>query len=151
LFRRFYFGNNRGCETKFFKLSFSPFFVAVVYVLRIYFGIMDSQPTPQSILQDIAQIQQLERGTVSIIRQGPQGPYHNHQCYEKGRNVSRYVPLEQVADLKAAIDGYHQVQEMMAQYVQLMVDKTRAEREAGAKKKFPRGKSSSRRIGKSKG
>jgi hypothetical protein len=112
---------------------------------------MNSKPTPQSILHDIAQIQQLDRGTVSIIRQGPQGPYHNHQCYENGRNVSRYVPLEQVADLKAAIDGYHQVQEMMAQYVQLMVDKTRAGREAGAKKKSPRPKSSSRRIRKSSG
>jgi len=53
---------------------------------------MDSKPTPQSLLQDIAQIQSLDRGTVSVLRQGPQGPYYNHQCYEKGRNVSRYVP-----------------------------------------------------------
>ena len=112
---------------------------------------MNSQPTPQSILHDIAQIQRLDRGTVSIIRQGPQGPYHNHQCYENGRNVSRYVPPEQVAELKAAIDGYHQVQEMMAQYVQLMVDKTRAEREAGAKKKAPRPKSSSPKTKRSSG
>jgi ketol-acid reductoisomerase len=112
---------------------------------------MNSKPTPQSILHDIAQIQQLDRGTVSIIRQGPQGPYHNHQCYENGRNVSRYVPPEQVADLKAALDGYHQVQEMMAQYVQLMVDKTRAERAAGFKKKRRPPKSSSPKIRKSSG
>jgi hypothetical protein len=112
---------------------------------------MSNKPTPQSILHDIAQIQQLDRGTVSIIRQGPQGPYHNHQCYEHGRNVSRYVPPEQVSDLKAAIDGYHQVQEMMAQYVQLMVAKTRAEREAGFKKKKPHPKSSSPGIRKSSG
>jgi hypothetical protein len=112
---------------------------------------MNTKPTPQSILQDIARIQQLERGTVSVIRQGPQGPYHNHQCYENGRNVSRYVPPEQVAGLKSAIDGYHQVQQMMAQYVQLMVDQTRAGREAGFKKKHPRPKSSSPRIRKSSG
>jgi hypothetical protein len=112
---------------------------------------MNGKPTPQSILHDIAQIQQLDRGTVSIIRQGPQGPYHNHQCYERGRNVSRYVPPEQVSDLKAAIAGYHQVQEMMAQYVQLMVDKTRAERESGFKKKRPHPKSSWPRIRKSNG
>jgi hypothetical protein len=98
---------------------------------------MNQKTTPQSILQDIAKIQQLERGTASIIRQGPEGPYHNHQCYEHGRNVSRYVPPEQVADLKAAIDGYHQVQALMAQYVQIMVDQTRAERAAGFKKKDP--------------
>jgi hypothetical protein len=112
---------------------------------------MSNKPTPESILQDIARIKSLERGTVSVIRQGPQGPYHNHQCYEGGRNVSRYVPPEQVADLREAIDGFHQVQEMMAQYVQIMVDKTRAEREAGSKKKTPRRKSSSPRTRRSGG
>jgi uncharacterized protein DUF6788 len=103
---------------------------------------MNLKFTPQSLLNDIAQIQHLERGTVSVLRQGPQGPYYNHQCYENGRNVSRYVPPEQVPDLKAAIDGYRQVQELMAQYVQLMVEKTRAERAVGAKKKTRRHNSS---------
>jgi len=110
---------------------------------------MNAKLTPQSLLQKISQIQHLDRGTVSVLRQGPQGPYYNHQCYENGRNVSRYVPQEQVPDLKAAIDGYHRVQKLMAQYVQLLVEKTRAEREAGAKKKTPCCKSSWPRIRKS--
>jgi hypothetical protein len=95
---------------------------------------MEPKLTPELLLQQIAQIHHMDRGTVSILRQGPQGPYYNHQCYENGRNVSRYVPPEQVPELKAAIDSYHQVQELMAQYVQLMVERTRAERAAGAKK-----------------
>jgi len=103
---------------------------------------MNPKPTPQSLLENIGQIQHLERGTVSVLRQGPQGPYYNHQCYENGRNVSRYVPPEQVTDIQAAIDGYRQVQELMAQYVQLMVEKTRAQRAAGVKKKIPRHNSS---------
>jgi hypothetical protein len=111
---------------------------------------MNSNPTPQSLLQDIAQIQSLDRGTVSVIGQGPQGPYYNHQCYENGRNVSRYVPPDQVPDLKAAINGYHRVQELMDQYVQLLVDRTRAERAAGAKKKTPRHNSSWPKSRKSK-
>lgn len=110
---------------------------------------MNPKPTPQSLLQEIAQIQHLDRGTVSVLRQGPQGPYYNHQCYENGRNVSRYVPPEQVPELKAAIHGYHRVQELMAQYVQLLVEQTRAEREAGAKKKTSRPKSSWPRTRKS--
>ena len=110
---------------------------------------MNTKPAPQSLLKEIAQIQRLDRGTVSVLRQGPQGPYYNHQCYENGRNVSRYVPPEQVPDLQAAIAGHHRVQELMAQYVQLMVDKTRAEREEGAKKKSPRPKSSWPRTRKS--
>ncbi len=98
---------------------------------------MPAKPTPESILHDISQIQCMDRGTVSIIREGPSGPYYNHQCYEEGRNVSRYVPGEQVADLKEAIEGHHRFQQLMEQYVHLMVERTRAERLAGLKKKDP--------------
>lgn len=121
-------------------------------MLYTYTSGMESKLTPESVLQKIAQIQHLDRGAVSVIRQGPQGPYYNHQCYENGRNVSRYVPPEQVPELKAAIDSYHQVQELMAQYVQLMVEQTRAERAAGAKKNNPsRRESSWPRTRKSRG
>src|SRR5438128_9712348 len=99
---------------------------------------MNTKPTPQSVLHDIAQIQRLERGTLSVIRQGPQGPYYNHQCHEAGRNVSRYVPLEQVSQLQEAIASYHRFQQLVQQYVQLLVEKTRAERAAGLKKKTQR-------------
>jgi hypothetical protein len=99
---------------------------------------MNTTPTAQSILNDLGQIQRLDRGTLSVIRQGPQGPYYNHQCYENGRNVSRYVPGEQVAELQRAIEAYHRFQQLVEQYVQLMVEKTRAERAAGFKKKTPR-------------
>jgi len=96
---------------------------------------MNAKPTPQSILQQIAHLQRLDRGTLSILRQGPEGPYYNHQCYENGRNVSRYVTREQVAELQAALAAYRQFQQLVEQYVQLLVEKTRAERAAGSKKK----------------
>ena len=109
----------------------------MVYVFSIYYVPMKPNPTPESLLQAIAQIQRMDRGTVSVIREGPSGPYHNHQCYEAGHNVSRYVPSEQVAELKEAIAEHHRFQQLTGQYVQLMVDKTRAERLAGVKKKSP--------------
>ena len=96
---------------------------------------MKPQVTPESILRDLAQIQCLDRGTVSVIRQGPSGPYYNHQCYENGRNVTRYVPAQQVEELKAAIADYHRFQQMVQQYVELLVQKTRAQRQAGSKKR----------------
>ena len=98
---------------------------------------MTTKSTPESILQDIAQIQRMDRGSVSVIRQGPEGAYYNHQCYEGGRNVSRYVPGEQVADLKAAIEGYRRFEQLTEHYAELVVEKTRAERQAGSKKKTP--------------
>ena len=96
-----------------------------------------SAPTPESILEDIAQLRRLDRGSVSVIRHGPDGPYYNHQCYENGRNVSRYVPGDQVADLKEAIENHRRFQQLVEQYVQLMVERTRAERQTGSKKKTP--------------
>jgi hypothetical protein len=110
---------------------------------------MNSTPTPESILQALAQIQGMERGTLSVMGQGPNGPYYNHQCYENGRNVSRYVPSDQVADLQAALEGYRRFQELMTQYVQAVVERTRAERAAGSKKKSRRPNSSSPRTRKS--
>ena len=98
---------------------------------------MNTKPSPESLLQDIAQIQRIDRGSVSVIRQGPDGAYYNHQCYENGRNVSRYVPGEQVDNLKEAIEGYRRFQQLVEQYVELMVEKSRAERQAGSKKKTP--------------
>src|SRR2546430_10562280 len=89
---------------------------------------MNAKPTPQSILQDLAQIQRMDRGTLSVIRQGPDGPYYNHQCYENRRNVSRYVPREQSADLQQAIQGYHRFQQLAGQQVQLSAERTRAAR-----------------------
>jgi len=98
---------------------------------------MKPKPTPEAILHDLGQIQRMERGSVSVLRQGPDGPYYNHQCYEDGRNVSRYVPGDQVAELKEAIAGYHHFQQLTEQYVQQVVERTRAERLAGLKKKPP--------------
>ncbi len=91
----------------------------------------------------------MDRGVISVMRQGPKGAYYNHQCHEQGRNVSRYVPREQVPALQEAIEGHHRFGQLMEQYAQLMVDKTRAERMAGLKKKRPRPSSSSPRTRKS--
>jgi hypothetical protein len=84
-----------------------------------------------------------------FVSHPPHGPYYNHQCHEQGRNVSRYVPTDQVPALQEAIEGYHRFERLMGQYVQLMVDQTRAERQADSKKKPPRPSSSSPRKRKS--
>ena len=88
-----------------------------------------------SLLQQAAQIPQLERGSLSVIRQGPDGPYFNHQCRQDGKSVSRYVPRDQAPAVEAAIAGYGQFQQLIDEYVDQKVSETRAEIAADSKKK----------------
>jgi len=110
---------------------------------------MNTSITPESMLQQMAQIQPLERGKLCIFRQGSNGPYYNHQTWEHGENVSRYVPQDQVPALQQALAGYAQFQHLLEQYVQLMEQRSRAARVAGAKKKTRRPNCSSSRNKKS--
>jgi len=51
---------------------------------------------------DIAPSSGWDRGTVSVLRQGPEGPYYNHIAMKRAAMFARYVPAEQVPDLQAA-------------------------------------------------
>jgi hypothetical protein len=90
--------------------------------------------TPASLLKQIAQIQQMERGTISLMRKTPSGEFYNHQTWENGKNKSRYVAREEVPSLQEAINGYHLFKELSEEYAQRVIDKTRAERAARSKK-----------------
>ena len=96
---------------------------------------MNQSSTPQTILQQIAQIVRMEPGKLCVIRHGPQGPYYNLQCREHGQTVTRYVPRDQAELVAAHTTNYERFQTLVAQYVTLVAAQTRAEREAGAKKK----------------
>jgi len=98
---------------------------------------MNEKPTPQLLLQQAAQIPRLERGKLSIIRQGPEGPYYNHQSRRDGKNVSRYIPREQVPAVQQAIEGYDKFTGLIEQYVDQLVDQTRKQIAADSKKKPP--------------
>jgi hypothetical protein len=108
-----------------------------------------NQITPTQILQQIAQIQHMEPGKLCVIGHGPNGPYYNLQCREEGKTLTVYVPADQVALVTEHTAKYRQFQALVEQYAQLIVDRTRAERAAGAKKKTPRRSSSWPKIKKS--
>jgi hypothetical protein len=93
--------------------------------------------SPAQILQQLAQIQHMEPGKLCVIGQGPNGPYYNLQCREKGKTLSRYVPSDQVPMVTEHTANYRQFQSLVDQYAQLIVDRTRSERAAGSKKTIP--------------
>jgi len=96
---------------------------------------MKTKPDPKILLQEAAQIPHLERGKLSIFREGPNGPFYNHQCRQDGKNVSRYIPRDQAPGVQEAIDGYARFQALIEEYVDQIVDQTRGELAAGSKKK----------------
>ena len=110
---------------------------------------MNSKITPQSLLEQIVQIQSMERGRLCIIRQGPNGPYYNLQSWENGTNQVRYVPQEQVAAVQEALAGYEQFKNLTQQYAQSIIEQTREQRASGLKKKTSRPRSSSPKSKKS--
>lgn len=96
---------------------------------------MNSSSSPRELLKQIAQIQQMERGKLCLLREGPTGPYYKHQTWQDGKNVCRYVPRDQVPALQEAIAGFEKFQQLTEQYAELVIQKTRAERASGLKKK----------------
>jgi len=102
------------------------------------------------VLQKIAEIQRMEPGKLCIIRQGPDGPYHNLQCRDHGKQVSRYVPRDQVETVATNTSNYRKFETLVEQYAACIIEQTRTERATNVKKKtkqrqssWPRGKRSS--------
>lgn len=82
------------------------------------------------ILQEMAAIRQMERGTLCRMRKAPVGHYYNHQTWEKGRNVVRYVPRHQVQNLRNAIAGYQRFLKLSQAYANEIIQRTRLARKS---------------------
>lgn len=96
------------------------------------------------ILQQIADIQSMERGKLSIIKEGASGPFYKLQARENGRNVTRYIPREQAPAVQEAIEGYQRFEVLAEEYARQVITHTRTVRTAGFKKKPARRSSKSR-------
>ena len=103
--------------------------------MYIYTMTMNTPLTPQSLIEGILQIPRMEHGALSIIGQGPNGPYYNLNSWENGKNSCRYLPQDKVPEVQHAIEGYHQYQQLTQQYARQIIEQTRAELNIGVKKK----------------
>lgn len=96
---------------------------------------MNKKNSPREILEEIATIERMERGKLSVIRQGPNGPYFNLQRREGGRNVTEYVPAEQVAEAQENIEAHHRFEALMEEYASVISTQSREARKDRVKKK----------------
>ena len=94
--------------------------------------------SPQSIqlFQQMAKIKRMERGKLTLMSHGPEGPHYKLQAWENGKNVSRHVSRDQADAVQEALDGYRKFQDLTQQYAQTVIEQTRAELAARSKKKI---------------
>jgi hypothetical protein len=86
--------------------------------------------------QQIAQIKRMERGKLTVMSQGPEGPHYKLQAWENGKNVSRHISRDQADAVRDALKGYEKFQNLTQEYAQDVIDQTRAELAAHSKKKI---------------
>ncbi len=106
--------------------------------MNIYTKLMNTSLTPQSLIEQILQIQQMEHGSISVVRDGPNRPYYNLNSWEQGRNCCRYLPHNKVPAVQHAIAGYQKYQQLTEAYAQQIINKTRTELCIAVKKKSRR-------------
>lgn len=112
--------------------------------MYIYINLMNMPITPQSLIEQILQIQHMEHGSISVVRTGPNGSFYNLNSWENGKNCCRYLPQDKVPAVQQAIAGYQRYQQLTEQYARQIIDKTRAELSIPIKKKPHRRPQSSR-------
>jgi hypothetical protein len=98
---------------------------------------MNNSLTPQNLLEQILPIRRMEHGSLSVIRQGPNGPYYNPDSWEQGTNQCRYVPRDKLPEVRQAIEGYQKFQQITREYAQQVVAQTRALLGIGIRKESP--------------
>ena len=96
---------------------------------------MKATKLPERITQ-MAKITRMERGNLSVIRTGPDGqPYFNLQHREGGRNVTEYIPRDQVPVVQEHIAAYEHFQQLVDEHINEISEISRQERKADIKKK----------------
>jgi len=86
----------------------------------------------QEILNEMAQIQSMERGKIcpmtrKKVQDGKEVAveYFNHQTWQDGKNICRYVKADELQAIKQAIEGRQRFEELADEFVEATVQMTR--------------------------
>ncbi len=91
----------------------------------------------EQILQEMNALTRMERGKLCSQSRGPgTTPFYKLQCWQQGRNHTRYVPADQVPALQEALANHQHFQGLAEEFVTLTVAQTR--QEAAERKKNSR-------------
>lgn len=89
----------------------------------------------ERLLERMAAVERMERGT--LCRMGGR-PHYNHQTWQDGKNVVRYVPKVEADELKKDIAGYRQFMKLAEQYADEVIKASRRVRESKKRSEKPK-------------
>ncbi len=98
-------------------------------------GHMKRERTREEVLDEIASIKSMQRGTLSAIRRPSGSVYYNLQFWENGRNRCEYVPQKQLGQVQKAVGNYEHFRDLTEEYAELVERQTRQEQVAGKAEK----------------
>jgi len=97
---------------------------------------MKTTPLPERLAK-MATITRMERGHLSVIRTDPDGnPYYNLQHREGGRNVTEYIPREEVPTVQEHIAACELFKRLVDEHINEVSEQSRKVRKDGVKKKL---------------
>lgn len=86
------------------------------------------------IIGEMRKIETMETGKLCLMRTSATGrEYYNLQSWTDGRNVSRYVPAEELEETRKAVTNHERFMALVEEYVERVVKKTRASRDGRRK------------------
>ena len=89
----------------------------------------------ERLLERMAAVERMERG--KLCRMGGR-PHYNHQTWQDGKNVVRYVPKAEAEQLKKDIAGYRQFMKLAEQYADEVIKASRRVRERKKRSEKPK-------------
>ena len=91
-------------------------------------------PAKTRLLQQIAAIPAMERGTLSPHASGR---HQKLQAWHEGKNHTRHVPVDELPAVQSALAGYAQYRQLTGQYADLVIQETRQNLAAAKKRLAP--------------
>jgi hypothetical protein len=104
---------------------------------------MTFQQQREQLLEQMNRLTRMERGRLCRQSRGPgTPPFFKLQCWQRGKNHTRYVPADEVPALQEALANHQRFQDLAEAFVTLTVAQTRQEAAADRKKNSRRSRPS---------
>jgi hypothetical protein len=88
---------------------------------------MNPEQRRQEILREISTITRMERGKLCLQSAGAgSAPFYKLQCWQRGKNQTRYVPAAEVVAVQEALAGHERFQQLAQEFADLTIAQTRA-------------------------